>query len=79
MAVQSEVFATGDVYIDFPQEDAMFRFDKASGRVFRRFDWDGEETEVPPSSDLFAQARIYGTVITAEMYFSHPRQSCPRP
>jgi hypothetical protein len=35
--VDLAVFRAGDVYIDFPYEDAKFRYEKASGKAFRRF------------------------------------------
>jgi hypothetical protein len=72
VAVQSEAFRNGDVYIDFPQEDVMFRYDKPSGKVYRRF-YGEEEVEIEHSSDLFAQAQIYGTATTREEYLAKMR------
>jgi hypothetical protein len=68
MAVPSEAFRAGDVYIDFPQEQVMFRYDKASAEVFRRFNGEAEEEPVAYDLDLFAQARVYGAVTTREHY-----------
>jgi hypothetical protein len=69
MAVQSDAFRAGDVYIDFPQEDVMFRYDKTSGKLYRRFNGEAE-VEIEHGSDLFAQARIYGTATTAQHYLA---------
>ena len=68
MGVPSGAFQSGDVYIDFPYERAMFHFVKESGKVFRKFYGDAVEKEVPHASKLFADAQIGGTVTTAENY-----------
>lgn len=70
MAVRDEAFTKGDVYIDFPQEEMLFRFDKASGRVFRRFAGEAAEDEVPRTMELYGEARRYGTETTAAQYFA---------
>lgn len=67
MGVSHEAFLRGDVYIDYPYESVMFRFEKASGRVFRRF-YGEAEVEVPQDSRLFADARLDGTEIGADLY-----------
>ena len=50
-----DVFIKGDVYIDYPFEAVKFRYDKKSGKVYRRFYGEAEE-EIPHSSDLYNQA-----------------------
>ena len=31
------LFAAGDVYVDYPFEEVMFRWDRTTGSVFRKF------------------------------------------
>ena len=57
----------GDVYIDYPFEDAMFHYEHATGRVFRKF-YGQAEVEVDRASKLFHEAISGGHLITAEQY-----------
>lgn len=68
MAVPSELFTKGDVYINYPQEDVMFHFQHTTGKVFRKFYWRPLEDEIPHSSTIFAESRTYGTAVDAEQY-----------
>ena len=61
----------GDVYIDFAYEDAKFRWEKATGDVYRRFYGRAEE-KVARDSDLFHQAISAGRQISREEYLSDP-------
>ncbi len=63
-----DAFLAGDVYLDFPFESAKFRYEKATGKVFRRF-YGQPEKEIPPESDLYHQAIAAGTMIAREDYF----------
>ena len=65
--VSLDAFQKGDVYIDFPFEDAKFRFDKATGKVFRRF-YGQPEKEIDPGSALFNEAIAAGDAITRDDY-----------
>jgi hypothetical protein len=66
--LSSRDFRTRDIYIDYPYEDAKFRFERDTGKVYRR--WYGKgEVEIPHSSDLFNQAISAGKEITREDYF----------
>ena len=69
-----DVFIKGDVYIDYPFEAVKFRYDKKSGKVYRRFYGEAEE-EIPHSSDLYNQAIRTGKQITPEEYFRDPSSS----
>jgi hypothetical protein len=62
-------FAVGDVYIDYAHEDAKFRYDKTTGKVYRRFHG-GAEDEIPPSSELYHQAIQGGREITRDEYYA---------
>jgi hypothetical protein len=63
-----DAFLKGDVYIDFPYERAKFRYEKDTGKVYRRF-YGETEDEIPPSSNLYNQAICEGKQIAREEYF----------
>jgi hypothetical protein len=63
-----EVFRDGhDVFIDYPSEDAMFRWESQTGKVFRKF-YGEAEMEIDHTSNLFHEAISAGQQITAEQY-----------
>ena len=64
----SEDFRKGDIYIDYPYEDAKFRWDKETEKVYRRF-YGKRETEIDHTSDLFNEAISAGEQITRDAYF----------
>ncbi|HOI75538.1 MAG TPA: hypothetical protein PLO63_15440 [Syntrophales bacterium] len=63
-----DAFRQGDVYLDYPFEDVKFRYEKQTGKVFRRFYGQAEE-EVSHSSNLYHDAISAGKQITREEYF----------
>ena len=67
--VPSEAFRQGrDVYIIYSFEDVAFRWENASGRVFRRFKGTGRESETVQSNRLFTEAQVGGRLATQEEY-----------
>lgn len=61
MGIANKAFREGDVYIDFPFEDVMFHcFKGVGGRIMRKF-YGGKESAALHTSDIFAQACLYGT------------------
>jgi hypothetical protein len=62
-----DAFQKGDVYIDFPPEDVKFRYEKKTGKVFRRF-YGQPEVETDRSSNLFRDAISSGTQISPDEY-----------
>jgi hypothetical protein len=62
-----DAFQKGDVYIDFPAEDVKFRYEKQTGKVFRRF-YGQPEVEIDRSSNLFRDAISSGTQISPDEY-----------
>ena len=63
-----DVFRRGhDVYIDYPFEDAMFRWECQTGKVFRKF-YGQAEVEISHTSNLFHEAISAGQQITAQQY-----------
>lgn len=69
MPVPLAAFERGDVYIDYAFEDAKFRYEKASGKVFRRF-YGQSEVEIRPDSEIYNQAITSGREITRDAYLS---------
>ncbi|WP_027329265.1 hypothetical protein [Marinimicrobium agarilyticum] len=59
----------GDVYIDYPYEEVMFRTVRVTGAVYRRFygEKEGHE-EIPENNRLFNDTILIGYEITAEEY-----------
>lgn len=66
--VTTKALAEGDVYIDYPFEDAKFRWEPETEKVYRRF-YGEPEIEIPHASKLFHEAISGGWRITAEDYF----------
>lgn len=66
--VPMKVFQQGDVYIDYPFEEAKFRYEQDTGKVFGRFSGRAE-VEVGYTNDLFRDAMRSGTQINREQYF----------
>jgi hypothetical protein len=65
--VTLQAFVAGDVYIDYPYEDAKFRYEKATGKVYRRF-YGETEFEIDPTSELYHEGISGGWKIDAEDY-----------
>lgn len=62
-------FDERDVYIDYPFEQVMFRWDHINKVIFRKFYTESEFSEVIPSGNrLFNDALRFGTEISAEDY-----------
>jgi len=66
--VALDAFLAGDVYIDFPYENAKFRYEKKTGKVYRRF-YGEAEAGISPSSALYNDAISAGKLISREEYF----------
>ncbi len=66
--VMLNAFLAEDDSIDFPDERATCRDEKATGKVFRRFDAQPER-EIPSHSDLSHQVICTGSLITRDDSF----------
>ncbi len=66
--VTTEAFLNGDVYIDYPYEDAKFRWEEETKKVYRRF-YGEPEIEIDPTSNLYHEAISGGWKTTSEEYF----------
>jgi len=69
MPVELDAFRSRDVYIDYPFENAKFRYERQTNKVFRRFYGESED-EIRWDSDLYTQAILSGSEITREQYFA---------
>ncbi len=69
MPVPFDAFKIGDVYIDYPFENAKFRYEKQTNRVYRRFYGEAED-EIRWDSDLYKQAILSGREITRDEYYA---------
>jgi hypothetical protein len=58
----------GDLYLDLPYEDAKFRYERSTGKVFRRF-YGQPEKEIPSDSVLYHDAIAAGRKSTREDYY----------
>lgn len=66
---KGEYFALRDIYIDYPLEEVMYRWDHRAKKVFVRFYGKAESAgAVPHDNHLFNDALLYGDEITAEQY-----------
>ena len=65
-----DAFSEGDVYIDYPFEEAKFRFHKKTGKIYRRF-YCQAEVEIEPSSSLYNDAICAGNQIAPEEYLQN--------
>ena len=67
--VASAAFRQGrDVCILYSFEEVAFRWEHATGRVFRRFRGDGRETETDRMNRLFGDAQTGGRLATRAEY-----------
>lgn len=57
-----------DIYIDYPFEQVMFRWDSYNKKIFRKFYGERQELEVSHDNKLWNDATCDGTEITKEYY-----------
>jgi hypothetical protein len=62
-------FDERDIYVDYPLEQVMFRWDHINKVIYRKFYAESEFSEVITSSNgLFNDALRFGTEVTADDY-----------
>ena len=67
---KGKAFSEGDVYIDYPYEDVMFRWEHATKKIYRKFYGKEESSDpVPEDNRLLNEAISAGEKITREEYF----------
>lgn len=58
-----------DIYIDYPFEQVMFRREKSTGNIYRKFYGEKEhEKSIPHENNLFNNALLSGEEISPEEY-----------
>lgn len=66
---KGERFAREDIFIDYPMEEVMFRWDHVLKKIYVRFYGTQERDEpVPHDNRLFNDALLGGDEITREEY-----------
>jgi hypothetical protein len=66
---KGKTFATRDVYIDYPFEEVMYRWDHIAEKVYVKFYGEEEkQTPIPQDNRLFNDAILSGDEITRERY-----------
>jgi hypothetical protein len=66
---KGEMFTKNDLFIDYPFEKVMYRWDCVRKKMYMRFYGEGEkQNSVPPDSRLVNEAILYGKLITREQY-----------
>ncbi len=63
------VFNERDVYVDYPSESVMFRWDHSTRKIYGKFYGEDEGREpVPHENRLFNDALLYGEEISESDY-----------
>ncbi|AGH85371.1 hypothetical protein [Ralstonia pseudosolanacearum] len=65
---KGERFARANVFVDYPFEEVMFRWDHAEGKVYRKFHGEREVGPIPHDNNLYNEALRSGDEITREAY-----------
>lgn len=66
---KGQLFSDGDVYIDYPFEEVMYRWDHQQKKIYVRFYGKVENPKpVPHDNRLFNDALLSGDQITREQY-----------
>ena len=64
-----ERFSKNNIYIDYPFDEVMFRWDYLSKKRYRKFYGKKEETEsIPHYNHLYKEALRFGDEITYDEY-----------
>ena len=65
------VFRERDVYVDYPFESVMFRWDKELKLIFRKFYQEPEEViPIPDDNRLYNEALNFGDEISLDEYLA---------
>ena len=70
MGIPTAAFRSGDFYIEYGFENVLFRYERKTGKFFRKFYEDWLEDEVPHNSELLCEAKCSGILTMAERYSS---------
>lgn len=61
-------FARANVFVDYPFEEVMFRWDHAEGRAYCKFYSEREFGPIPHDNNLYNEALRFGDEITQDVY-----------
>lgn len=66
---KGEKFLQQDVFVDYEFEKVMFRCDRLTNKIYRKFYNEQEfSSEIPGSNNLFNEALCFGVEITENDY-----------
>jgi hypothetical protein len=66
---KGEMFADKDVYVDYPFEEVMYRWDHLAENIYVKFYGESEKSEpIPHDNNLFNEALLSGHEISKEEY-----------
>ena len=65
---KGERFRREDIYVDYPFEDVMFRWDHLERVVYRKFYGEVETGPIPHDNRLYNDALLYGDEISRDVY-----------
>ncbi|CAN2534895.1 hypothetical+protein [Methylocapsa aurea] len=68
MGLSKGDFRDRDLYVDYPFEDVMFRFDCKTKSFYQKFYGAAQEAAVPQDNKLLTDAILYGEEIDASVY-----------
>lgn len=68
-------FNNEDVYIDYPFEEGMFRWDHAGRKIYRKLYGKAETRSVSHDNRLYNEALLYGEETTRDTYVAGKRSS----
>jgi len=67
---KGEVFAKNDIYVDYPYENVMYRWDHKNETCHVKFYGENELSDtITADNELFNDAILYGDEITKEEYY----------
>jgi hypothetical protein len=67
---KGERFGREDIYVDYPFEDVMFRWDRLAGQIYRKFYGKAETGPIPHDNRLYNDALLYGDEISRDVYLA---------
>jgi hypothetical protein len=68
-------FGREDIYVDYPFEEVMFRWDHTERKIYRQFYGKVESGPVPHDNRLYNDALLYGEETTKDKYLNGKRRS----
>lgn len=71
---KGEHFAKRDIFVDYPFEEVMYRWDHVERKTYMRFYGEEEKLKpIPHDNRLFNDALLFGDEISRDQYFAGKR------